>query len=89
MSLPPHTTRTRTQRLCTPPSIQKNKTYLPKIHLFLQHRIDPETIVPVMVMQRVGKDLLTVLRDDNLPYFKLRTLGLLGIQMVRNTQIHA
>ena len=62
---------------------KKIKPYLPKIHLFLQHRIDPETIVPVMVMERVGKDLLTVLRDDNLPYFKLRTLGLLGIQMVQ------
>lgn len=61
----------------------KLRKYLPKIHLFLRHQLAPTIQVPVMVMERVGKDLLSILIDQNTPYYQLRTLGLIGVQLVK------
>lgn len=56
--------------------------YLPKIHLFLHHQLTPSVQVPIMVMESAGKDLLTILMDEDRPYYQLRTLGSIGTQMV-------
>jgi serine/threonine protein kinase len=60
----------------------KLSKYLPKIHLFLHHQLTPTIRVPIMVMERVGKDLLTILSDETRPYYQMRTLGMMGTQLV-------
>jgi len=67
------------QHLLRYPKLSK---YLPQIYLFTRHQLSPEVQVPVMVMERAGKDLLTILLDEDRPYYQLRTLGLMGTQMV-------
>lgn len=57
--------------------------YLPKVHLFVQHTVEPHITIPIMVMERAGKDLLTILIDENKPFYQLRTLGQIGVQVVR------
>ena len=60
----------------------KLSKYLPKIHTFLWHQLSPGTQFPVLVMERAGKDMLRILMDEDRPYYQLRTLGLVGVQMV-------
>ncbi len=60
----------------------KLRKYLPTIHLFVHHTVSLGVQVPVMVMERAGKDLLTILVDEDLPCYELRTLGRIGVQVV-------
>lgn len=60
----------------------KMRRHIPEVHLFMHHQIGPERSVPVMVMERVGRDLLTILETHDLPYYQLRTLGAIGLQVV-------
>jgi serine/threonine protein kinase len=55
--------------------------YLPEIYAFFTHQLTPEIQVPVMVMERAGLDLLTILEQQNMGYFHLRTLGTIAYQV--------
>lgn len=62
----------------------KLSKYLPKVHLFLQYPLSPKTTVPVLILERAGRDLLSLLLDhSDIPYYDLKTLGTLGVQMTR------
>jgi serine/threonine protein kinase len=67
--------------LCTHPKLRK---YLPTIHLFLgAYQVRPGKTVPVLVMERAGRDLLSILLSTKEPYYSLQTLGDLGVQLVQ------